>query len=420
MQQHSPEEQNTMCHTLRQLTPSTVPHSDRQDDQKTSLLRSASNQTPFERISSKAVRIGGIQLARQILRSDGLRQAGFMAELANRFAKRGRAPVLFQEGDAHRKQRSATAGFFAPKVVATRYRQLMVEQSKRLINDLSSTGRAHLDALGLELSVAVTAEIVGLSDRGGPGLTNRLTSFSNKEQQNPGGLATCTRMILGFYRMMRLFLCDVMPAIRLRRIARREDIISHLIDQGYSNHEILIECITYGAAGVATTRELIVVAAWHLFDRMDLRMRFLNGDEIDRIAILEEVLRLEPVVGLLYRRAEQNLLLDDNGRSESISAGTLLAIDIRAVNADPAVAGLCPHRLDPDRRIEDHRFPGSLMSFGDGPHRCPGAAVALLESAIFLDHLFRVPGIRLMQIPTITPNPLVESYELRGAIVECN
>jgi cytochrome P450 len=60
------------------------------------------------------------------------------------------------------------------------------------------------------------------------------------------------------------------------------------------------------------------------------------------------------------------------------------------------------------------------MSFGDGPHRCPGGAVALLESAIFLDHLFRVPGIRLTQMPTITSNPLVESYELRGAIVECN
>jgi multidrug efflux pump subunit AcrB len=79
-----------------------------------------------------------------------------------------------------------------------------------------------------------------------------------------------------------------------------------------------------------------------------------------------------------------------------------------------------PHRLDPNRRIEDHRFPRSLMSFGDGPHRCPGAAVALLESVIFLDHLFRVPGIRLAQTPTITSNPMVESYELRGAIVECN
>jgi cytochrome P450 len=48
------------------------------------------------------------------------------------------------------------------------------------------------------------------------------------------------------------------------------------------------------------------------------------------------------------------------------------------------------------------------MSFGDGPHRCLGAAVALHEGAIFLDHLFRVPGIRLAQMPTITSNPLVE------------
>ena len=57
--------------------------------------------------------------------------------------------------------------------------------------------------------------------------------------------------------------------------------------------------------------------------------------------------------------------------------------------------------------------------FGDGPHRRPGAAVALHEGAFFLDRLFRVPGIRLAQMPTITSNPLVESYELRGAIVEC-
>jgi cytochrome P450 len=396
-----------------------VPQPDRQDDQKTSFLRSEENHAPFERMSNEVVRIRGIQLARQILRSDGLRQAGFMAEIANRFTKRGHAPVLFQEGDAHRKQRSATARFFAPKVVATRYRQLMLEQSQRLMKDLRSIGRAQLDSLGLELSVAVTAEIVGLADRWSPGLANRLSSFCNKEQSS-GRLASLTRMGLALYRMLRFFFCDVMPAIRSRRLEQRQDIISHLIDQGYSNWEILIECITYGAAGVATTRELIVVAAWHLIDRMDLRMRFLNGDEIDRIAILEEVIRLEPVVGLLYRRAEQNLLLDNNGRAESISAGTLLAIDIRAVNVDPSAAGICPHRLDPDRRIEDHRFPGSLMSFGDGPHRCPGSAVALLESAIFLDHLFRVPGIRLTQMPTMTSNPLIESYELRGAIVECN
>jgi cytochrome P450 len=393
---------------------------DCRDDRKTSFHSGAYDQPAFERISSKEIRIRSLDLARQILRGDGLRQAGFMADLANRFTRSSRAPVLFQEGEAHRKQRSATARFFAPKVVAARYRQLMAEQSARIMRDFRSTGRADLDSMSMELSVAVTAEIVGLTDSSPPGLTNRLNSFlADKEQQGVGKLAISLKMLVALYRMLRFFFCDVMPAIRSRRVLLREDIISHLIDQGYSTREILTECITYGAAGVATTRELIVVAAWHLFDRPDLRKRFLDGDEAGRIAMLEEVLRLEPVVGALYRRAERDIILNDRGRPEDVSAGTLLAIDIRAANADPAAAGVCPHRLDPDRQIQDHRLPGSLMSFGDGAHRCPGAAIALQETAIFLDQLFRIPGIRLVRAPTISSNLVVESYELRGAVVSC-
>jgi cytochrome P450 len=390
---------------------------DGRDDRKTSFHNGAYDQPAFERISSKEIRIRGIDLARQILRGNGLRQAGFMADLANRFTSSSRAPVLFQEGEAHRKQRSATARFFAPKVVAMRYRQLMAEQSARIMRDFRSIGRADLDSMGMELSVAVTAEIVGLNDI--PGLANRLNSFLADQQQRVGKLAASLRMVVAFCRILRFFFCDVMPAIRSHRIQRREDIISLLIEQGYSTREILTECITYGVAGVATTRELIVLAAWHLFDRPELRKRFLDGDEAGRIAVLEEVLRLEPVVGTLYRRAERDIILHDSGRPEDVSAGTLLAIDIRAVNADPAAAGVCPHRLDPDRRIQDHRLPGSLMSFGDGAHRCPGAAIALQEGAIFLNQLFRIPGIRLAQAPTISSNSVAESYELRGAVVTC-
>jgi cytochrome P450 len=389
------------------------------DDRKTSFHNGAYDQPAFERISSKEIRIRGIDLARQILRGSGLRQAGFMADLANRFTRSSRAPILFQEGEAHRKQRSATARFFAPKVVAMRYRQLMAEQSTRIMRDFRSIGRADLDSMGMELSVAVTAEIVGLNDSSLPGLANRLNSFLADQQQRVGKLAASLRMVVALCRILRLFFCDVMPAIRSHRIQRREDIISLLIEQGYSSREILTECITYGVAGVATTRELIVLAAWHLFDRPELRERFLDGDDVGRIVVLEEVLRLEPVVGTLYRRAERDIVLNHNGRPEDVSAGTLLAIDIRAVNADPSAAGVCPHRLDPDRRIQDHRLPGSLMSFGDGAHRCPGAAIALQESAIFLNQLFRVPGIRLARVPTISSNSVVESYELRGAVVTC-
>jgi cytochrome P450 len=157
------------------------------DDRKTPFQNSANDRPAFERISSREIRIRGIELARQVLRGDGWRQAGFMADLANRFTKSSRAPVLFQEGEAHRKQRSATARFFAPKVVATRYRHLMAEQSARLIKDFRSTGRADLDSMGMELSAAVTAEIVGLTDSRRPGLANRLSSFSADKQRRSVG-----------------------------------------------------------------------------------------------------------------------------------------------------------------------------------------------------------------------------------------
>ena len=83
----------------------------RRGDRKTSFHDAAHDQPAFERISNEEIRIRGIDLARQILRGDGLRQAGFMAELASRFTRSSRATVLFQEGEAHRKQRSATARF---------------------------------------------------------------------------------------------------------------------------------------------------------------------------------------------------------------------------------------------------------------------------------------------------------------------
>ena len=218
--------------------------------------------------------------------------------------------------------------------------------------------------------------------------------------------------------MLGFYLCDVRPAIRARRRARREDVISHLLDQGYSDREILTECLTYGAAGMATTREFIVMAAWHLFANTELKCRFLAADESTRVALLEEILRLEPVVGALYRRAERELDLAGEGGPIHVRAGALVKVDVRAANTDPAAAGTCPFEIDTDRKVRASRASDSLMSFGDGPHRCPGAAVALQETAIFLDRLLRVPNIRLVRPPTVEWNSLISSYELRGAVIE--
>jgi hypothetical protein len=354
-------------------------------------------------------------LARQILRSDRVRQAGFRAELLERFGKKEHAPVLYQGGEAHQKQRSAIARFFAPKIVSGRYRALMERLSDGLVLRLRATRRAQLDLMSLDIAVAVAAEIVGLTESPLLRMARRLNRFFTANAKRQNRFSVLTAFVLSQHRLLQFYIWDVAPAIRARRRRPREDVISHLIARGRSHREILTECLTYGAAGMVTTREFIVMAAWHLFERDTLKARFLANTEPERIAILEEILRLEPVVGALYRRADHDLALEDAGETFHIPAGSLLALDVRGANADLVAAGACPYQLDPDRARLG--APASLISFGDGPHRCPGAAIALQEAAIFLDRLFRVPGIKLEKAPALTWNPTIAGYELRGAIV---
>ena len=205
------------------------------------------------------------------------------------------------------------------------------------------------------------------------------------------------------------------PAIEARRKTRREDLISQLLDEGYSNKAIMIECMTYAVAGMVTTREFIVMAAWHLFERDGLRERFLSGDETDQLAILEEILRLEPVAAGLHRRVAEEISIG----SHTLPAGTLLAIDIRGVNSDESVTGPCPHQLDPDR-AKRVKTGGGYLSFGYGSHRCPGSQVAMHETRVFLDRLLRIRGIRLETPPQIGWSEMLMSYELRAAMIACD
>jgi len=119
---------------------------------------------------------------------------------------------------------------------------------------------------------------------------------------------------------------------------------------------------------------------------------------------------------MLHRRAAAEM---PGLSSQPIGAGALLAIDIRAVNSDESVTGLCPHMLDPDRARRT-KAAGGYLSFGYGNHRCPGSQVAMHETRVFLDQLLRVPGIRLEREPTIGWCEMLMSYELRDALVACN
>lgn len=349
--------------------------------------------------------------ARAVLRSDQARQAGFLAEQVGRIGSATRQPILFLEGEAHRVQRSATARFFTPKIVTSRYRELMIELSDGLISRFRRDRRARLDQMSLELAVAVASQIVGLTNSDPAGLARRLDVFFTGDFHRPRGkLAAFAFFLRSQFRVLAFYYRDVRPAIRARKRQRQDDVISHLIGQGYNGREILTECLVYGAAGMATTREFIVMAAWHMLEREDLKTAFLTADEGGQIALLEELLRLEPVVGYLYRRMPQDA---------PAQPGAAIAVDVRAANTDAAAFGDRVCEVVPGRQVSA-KYGNAGLSFGDGEHRCPGAQVALQESCLFLDRLLRVPGLTLEHAPSLAWNPLVTGYELRNAVIACD
>ncbi len=351
-----------------------------------------------------ATPVTGYAAVRDALRAAGSRQAGFRAELVSRRGNPTRPPILFLTGEAHRRQRAATARFFTPRVVNERHRPIMVEAADRLIDDMRRAGGGRLDRMALDMAVTVAAQIVGLTESDKRGMIRRLDAFFSVGVSARGDrVSSAIASLLGRLRMLHFHLRDVRPAIAARRKAPREDVISHLLSDGYSDVDILVECFTYGAAGMVTTREFITMAGWHLLDKAPLRARFLAGDREGRMAILEEVLRLEPVVGMLYRRPA--------------GSETPLALDIRSANGDAEAVGACPFALGPDRARAD-RVGGAGLAFGDGEHRCPGAGVALAEAEVFLDRLLRVPGLRLARAPDMAWNPLITGYELRDCRLE--
>lgn len=413
-----------MSDDTRPETRCPVPHGDRRRTVPPG--ESGEQSAPRVEVVDGVWHVRSLPMVRQVLReADATVQAGFSAETASRGLTGDHVPVLYADGPEHRRQRSATARFFTPATVSRRYRDLMEERADELVERIRQDGGAELSAITLRYSVEVAAQVVGLTNSDIDGMSRRLERFFSGPVMHPTGsaesagaprrLAGRAGAVVGSLRplwaMNAFRLRDVRPAIRARRAEPQEDVVSHLLAEGYTDREILVECVTYAAAGMATTREFISVAAWHLFEDDRLREEYLEADEPARHAVLHEILRLEPVVGHLYRRTTQDLVLEDGDERHEVPAGTLLDLYVRRANADEQAFGedarqLCPERARP-RGVRPE-----VLSFGDGAHRCPGGFIAIQETDIFLQRLLRLP-LEFARPPKVSWLELIAAYEVR-------
>lgn len=420
------QEASSFLHSIGNPRSCPVPH-ERVGHQKTN---------PLVELSSPAVvcdaegtwHIRGFEEARTILRSKDTRQAGFQADQITSMPGLYNKPILYQEGKTHQQQRKQTAQFFTPKTVSSSYRVFIEDLSDRLVERIRHGRTVDLSRLSLVLAVQVAARVVGLTNSRVPGMEKRLDVFFQETAEaeamkGQGRWEKRLRQLRSIMRqrhMLTFFFLDVQPAIEARKRHPEQDVISHLLEQNYSAPEILTECVTYGAAGMVTTREFISLAAWHLLEQPELRARYLVAPEEERFEILHEALRLEPVVGHLYRRATAPIELESQGRRYTIPTDALIHLHVYAANADESVVGEEPLALCPGRSIQGERIPSMLMSFGDGAHRCPGSYLAIQETDIFLQRLLALDNLRIERPPTLTWNEISTGYELRNFQVTLN
>jgi len=187
-------------------------------------------------------------------------------------------------------------------------------------------------------------------------------------------------------------------AIAERRKEPRDDAISWLMTQEVNGEPVddltIVRLgIVLVGGGVDTTTSLTSSALVHLQKDRALRQRLLDEPGLLEPAT-EEFLRYYPPLASIARTARQDI----DYRGCPIRNGDRILVSRHAANYDPTAFER------PEEFIVD-RFPNRHVSFGLGPHRCPGSHLArLIFHEVMTQVLTRMPDYEL-DLDRVEPYP---------------
>jgi cytochrome P450 len=195
--------------------------------------------------------------------------------------------------------------------------------------------------------------------------------------------------------------------IEWRRQHPGDDMLSDLVGaevDGQPLHldEILGYCFVMIAGGNDTASGLLGGAAVALTEHPDQRRLLL--DDLGLLpGAVEELLRLTSPVQGLSRTTTRDVEL----HGTPIPAATKVHLLYGSANRDPREFGPTADDLDVTRQFR------RMLTFGNGPHRCIGAAVARLQARVALEELFRVMPEFAVDVARgrFAPGPFVRRYE---------
>ncbi|WP_328911587.1 cytochrome P450 [Streptomyces sp. NBC_00234] len=310
------------------------------------------------------------------------------------------------DGAEHRRLRTKTSQALTPRRLEG-IRPDIERFTGELLDELAAQGKdgAAVDLKSVfaqPLPMRVVGLLMGVDESEHAMLTKQYKAFFSMLTPQEERLALLAEL-------------DVFYAQLVREKAARptDDLTTALIlaDEGgepLTEEEVVGNLKAMVAAGHETTIGLILNAVRALLAHPDQLRMVLDG-EVSWETVIEETLRWDtPTTHLLMRFATEDIPVGDG----VIAKGEGVVISYRAIGRDTV-----QHGADADAFDITRAAPIRHMTFGHGPHICPGAALSRVEAGIALPALFgRFPGLRLAiaddeirKLPVMTQNDM-ESF----------
>ncbi|MYT49644.1 cytochrome P450 [Streptomyces sp. SID7815] len=306
------------------------------------------------------------------------------------------------DGEEHRRLRTKTSQALTPRRLEA-IRPDIEKFTDDLLDALAEQGEGgavDLKAVFAQpLPMKVVGLLMGVDEALHPMLTRQYKAFFSMLTPQEDRLALLAELDVFYAELVR------------EKTARpTDDLTSALIlaEEGgepLTEEEVVGNLKAMVAAGHETTIGLILNAVRALLAHPDQLRMVLDG-EIPWDTVIEETLRWDtPTTHLLMRFATEDIQVGD----QVVAQGEGVVISYRAIGRDTAQHGDDAGAFDITRPT-----PIRHMTFGHGPHICPGAALSRVEAGIALPALFgRFPDLRLAieddgirKLPVMTQNDM--------------
>lgn len=277
----------------------------------------------------------------------------------------------------HTRFRKAIMRAFAPKQIAA-LEGFIAAKCDALLDDMAARHSGDfIDDFAYPLPVAVICEMLGVPDdnhailrSGSAAMLAGLELSASEEElaKASDGAQTLYDYLHGLVTERADNLGDDLLSLLLR----------HQQEDQLSREEVVWAAITLLLAGHETTTHLLGNGLLALIQNPDQLERLVREPALTKNAV-EEFLRYDPSLYVLFRQTVQDVRLDDI----DIPTGSILIASLAAANRDPRVFE-DPDSLDVGRANADQH-----LTFAAGRHLCAGHAVARLEGQIAFERIAR-------------------------------